>query len=180
MESKVRIAVEELALQPFTAFEPDGVVLVSGSGVEHANPMTISWGMFGIMWKRPVMMVMVRPTRHTWSFINSCADFTVNWLAEEHYEALNICGNRSGRDINKFEASGLHPQAASVTAAPVIAESTLSLECRLLYKDNLLPERFVSPKLQQLYTAGDYHGLFFGEIVAATGLAQFRRTLGQI
>jgi len=46
---KITIPVNELALQPFTTFDPNGVLLVAGT-TDHANVMTISWGAFGIMW----------------------------------------------------------------------------------------------------------------------------------
>jgi flavin reductase (DIM6/NTAB) family NADH-FMN oxidoreductase RutF len=41
------------------------------------------------------------------------------------------CGNSSGRDTDKFAASGLTPQAASLVAAPLVAECYANLECRV-------------------------------------------------
>ncbi|HHY49536.1 MAG TPA: hypothetical protein GYA10_07300 [Alphaproteobacteria bacterium] len=94
---KESIPLNQLDLQPFTAFGPGGILLVVGSESEDANVMTIGWGMFGIMWRKPMVMVMVRPTRHTWNLINKAPDFTVNWLADERRSALELCGTRSGR-----------------------------------------------------------------------------------
>lgn len=171
---KYPIPVPSLALQSFTAFDTDGILLVAGRGVDDANPMTISWGMFGIMWGRPVMMVMVRPTRHTWSFIAEGADFTANWLPADWREALRLCGSASGRDMDKFAASGLQPVASTQVQSPSLAESVLTLECRVLYRSQVEPASFVEPALQDNYPGRDYHGLFFGEIVAALGIDRFR------
>ena len=169
---KSPISPAELALQPFTAFDPHGVLLISGTA-EQANPMTISWGMFGIMWGKQVMMVMVRPTRHTWQFITEAPDFTVNWLPEGMKAALNLCGTKSGREMDKFAAAGIHAAPGTAVGSPVIAESVLALECRTLYRTDLKPEQFLNPSLLSFYN-NDYHGLFFGEIVAAAGDEQYR------
>ena len=48
-----------------------------------------------------------------------------------------------------------------------------NLECRTLYRTDLKPEQFLDPSLLSFYN-NDYHGLFFGEIVAATGTDAFR------
>jgi flavin reductase (DIM6/NTAB) family NADH-FMN oxidoreductase RutF len=171
---KRSVEVSTLKLQPYTTFDPDGALLVCGQGVEAANPMTISWGMFGVMWGKPVVMVMVRPTRHTWQFITNMPDFTVNWFGPEHAEALRVCGTASGRDMDKFAATGLHPVAAQVVSSPAVAESLLTLECRIQYRHDLVPEQFTDPRLvETVYAARDFHGLFFGEIVAAQAAAAY-------
>jgi len=172
--AKQRIDPRVLNLQPFTTFDPEGILLVSGGGVSDANVMTISWGMFGIMWGKPVMMVMVRPTRHTWQFIADAPDFTVNWMDAAWKDAVRLCGSASGRDVEKFAATGLDPQAGDCVQSPVIGASVLSLECRTLYRHDVDPAQFIEPKLEKLYSGGDYHGLFFGEIVAAMGVEAFQ------
>lgn len=177
MTERIEIALEELDLQPFSVFEPDGALLVSGAGADQANPMTISWGMFGIMWNRPVVMVMVRPTRYTWDFINKFPDFTLNWLDKEHAEALRICGSTSGRHGDKFAMCGLHAEKALMVESPVVAESIMTLECRTIYREMIKPEQFLADGINQHYKNKDYHGLFFGEIVKATGIQRFHSAL---
>ena len=135
--------------------------------------MTISWGMFGIMWGKPVMMAMVRPTRHTWTLITEAPDFTVNWLLADMSDALKLCGTASGRDMDKWAAAGLTPVPATTVISPVIAESHLALECRILYRTDLVPDQFFDESLLKLYN-NDFHSLFFGEIVAAAGDGHFR------
>lgn len=174
MIDKQPIAVSELALQPYTVFDPEGAILVSGQGPAQANPMTISWGTFGIMWARPIVMVMVRPTRHTWQFISAMPDFTVNWLPAELAAATRLCGTASGRDMDKWEAAGIHPVMASAVQSPAIAESVLTLECRTVYHEMVDPAKFLDPALMDMYPARDFHGLFFGEIIAAAGTDVYR------
>lgn len=173
--AKQPLTIAELQIQPFTALGADGVLLVCGDTPDHANPMTISWGMFGIMWGKPIMMAMVRHSRYTWDFINTMPDFTVNWMPEDWSDALLICGTESGRDKNKFAETGMTPVAGTVVQSPIIAESALSLECRTLYRTDLQREQFIDPSvLSGCYGDGDMHGLFFGEVVAVSGVEHFR------
>jgi flavin reductase (DIM6/NTAB) family NADH-FMN oxidoreductase RutF len=136
--------------------------------------MTISWGMFGIMWGRPIVMVMVRPTRFTWTLISQASDFTVNWLPPALANAMRLCGSTSGKNADKFKAAGIRAVAGSVVLSPVIAESELSIEARVVYRDQIQAQNFVDRNLLSCYEAHDYHGLFFGEVVAAAGTDQFR------
>lgn len=167
------IQIGQLNLQPFTTFDPEGILLVSGD-MSSANVMTISWGTFGIMWGRPVAMVMVRKTRHTWGFITQAPDFTVNWMDESWTDAVRLCGSASGREMDKFAAAGLTPSSARIVGSPVIGESALALECKILYRHDLEQSQFLDPALLKLYSAGDYHGLFFGEVVNAMGVEAFK------
>jgi flavin reductase (DIM6/NTAB) family NADH-FMN oxidoreductase RutF len=173
MQIRKPLDIKQLKLQPFTTMGSKGVLLVSGSDVENANPMTISWGMFGIMWYKPIVMVMVRPTRYTYEYISKMPDFTVNWLDKPLDKALALCGRVSGRDMDKFAASGLHTQPATVVNSPLIAESILTLECRTVYHDVVRPEHFNDISLDKNYAAKDYHSLFYGEVVAAAGTDSF-------
>lgn len=160
-------AIKDLNIQPFNVYGNEGALLLSGTGIENCNTMTISWGTFGIMWGKPVVMVMVRPTRHTWTFINEATDFTVNWLPDEKKDALRVCGSKSGRDIDKFRECGITPVKSQSVESPIIAESILTLECRIIYRDNLKPENFIDRNIINFYAANDFHGLFYGEVTAA-------------
>ena len=53
-----------------------GAFLTVKSG-EKLNTMTIGWATFGIVWSKPIMMVAVRSSRHTFGIIDTAADFTV-------------------------------------------------------------------------------------------------------
>ena len=171
--NKKSIDVSALALQPFNTLGSEGVLLVSGSSVTQCNLMTISWGLFGIMWGKPIVMVLVRPTRYTWGFISKAPDFTVNWMSREHAAALALCGTKSGRQMNKFAAAKLHPVVGQTVVSPVIEESILSLECRVVYTDILKPGNCLAPEILECYPNKDFHGLFYGEIVTAVGTTEF-------
>ena len=144
--------------------DPQGVILVAGEG-ENANPMTVSWGHFGVMWNRPVFIVHVRPTRHTYHFMEEGTGFTLNAFPPERKDVLDLCGKKSGRDINKKEALRLDWLPSEKIPVPGILQADLILECRIIYKDTIKPENFLDPALERLYPRKDWHTSYWGEIL---------------
>ncbi len=132
---------------------------------ESLNAMTIGWGLIGIIWQRPVFMVAVRDSRHTFTIIEKASDFTVSVPTSDMKEALMFCGTKSGRNVDKFEALGLVPMAAKQTVSPVIKLKGIHLECLIRFRAPMNPA-LLDKALEELYPAKDYHTLYFGEIVA--------------
>jgi flavin reductase (DIM6/NTAB) family NADH-FMN oxidoreductase RutF len=159
----------------FHLFDRQWLLLTAGDFASgQFNAMTISWGSLGIMWNRPFVQVVVRPTRHTHSFMDRFETFAVTALTEEYRGALNLLGSRSGRDGDKIAAARLTPVASTVVAAPAFAEAELVMECRTIYRDPLESRHFLDPRIEENYPEKDYHTAFFGEVVALRGVARFR------
>ena len=134
----------------------------SECGEDVVNTMTASWGGMGFLWNRPVAFCFVRPQRYTFALTEQSERFSLSFFDESYRGALRLCGTKSGRDLNKFEAAGLTPKLHEGT--PIIAEARLNLICRKLYADTLREEGFALPELLQNYTAGDYHRMYVVEI----------------
>ncbi|MFH1809131.1 MAG: flavin reductase family protein [Pseudomonadota bacterium] len=160
-----RIELVEFSLKPFQILDLDWALLVGGT--EHPNPMTVSWGGFGTLWNRPVVTVYVRPTRHTFSLLNETAAFTLNFLPERWRSAMDLCGSKSGRDVDKWQATGLHAQASEHIEVPRVAEASLVLECRTVARFDLAPEHFLDATLHKNYPQHDYHRAFVGQVLGA-------------
>ncbi|MDE7388760.1 MAG: flavin reductase family protein, partial [Muribaculaceae bacterium] len=58
-------------------------------------------------------------------------EFTVNLTTERLCRVTDWCGVRSGRDFNKWAEAGLTPGAGVGVDCPHVAESPLSIECRV-------------------------------------------------
>ena len=132
---------------------------------ERLNTMTIGWATIGFCWRKPVFMVAVRDSRHTFTIIEDAADFTVSVPDEGMKDEIMYCGTRSGRDGNKFEACRLTTASGQRTTSPVIDAAGIHFECRIIYKTAMEPARLAAD-LDHLYPEKDYHTLYFGEIVA--------------
>ena len=132
---------------------------------EALNTMTIGWATIGYVWSRPVMMVAVRFTRHTFTIIEKAADFTVSIPWEDLGDELTFCGTKSGRDYDKFAECNLKTIPGQQVVSPIIQMRGLHYECKLVYKSAMDPAFLDSGYDERVYPAKDYHTLYFGEIV---------------
>jgi flavin reductase (DIM6/NTAB) family NADH-FMN oxidoreductase RutF len=160
-----KIEIAELTVRPFHVLDQEWALLVAGK--ERPNPMTVSWGGMGTLWHRPVVTVYVRPTRHTFALLDAHPEFTLNVLPPARKSALQFCGSHSGRDIDKWTAAGLEPQASAAVAVPRVAGARLAFECRALATLDLDPTRFLDPAVEAEYPRKDYHRVFLGQVLAA-------------
>ena len=116
-------------LEPATTLRPLPVVLLSCRDTNGENNI-ITLAYAGIMCARPpVVTVGIRPATHSHGIICRTREFVINLPGEEHLEAIQLCGTKSGRQLDKFAASGFTPVEASRIKAPLIAECIISFEC---------------------------------------------------
>jgi flavin reductase (DIM6/NTAB) family NADH-FMN oxidoreductase RutF len=128
------------------------------------NTMAIGWATIGYVWQRPILMVAVRKTRHTFSLIEKAADFTVSIpLDETMRDAVNYCGAKSGRDVDKFKECKLELAKARQVITPLIKMAGLHFECKIVLKAPMDPA-VMHKDLEKIYSQKDYHTLYFGEI----------------
>jgi flavin reductase (DIM6/NTAB) family NADH-FMN oxidoreductase RutF len=150
-------------------------LLTSGDFAQGSyNTMTVGWGSLGVMWSRPFVQVVIRPVRYTYEFMERYDTFTVCAFPRKYAKTLNLLGTKSGRDGDKIAESGLHPVASLKVAAPSYAEAELALECRKIYWDDLERAHFLDAGIEEKYLRKDYHRIYYGEIVAAYGVARYR------
>ena len=142
----------------------EGAFLTVKAG-EELNTMTIGWATIGFAWRKPIMMVMVRNSRHTFSLIEQAFDFTVSVPTGDMKKEIAFCGTKSGRDIDKFKACALKTSPSRQVSSPTIAVPGIHFECRIVYKNPIAPES-LTREYDSLYPGKDYHTLYFGEIQA--------------
>ena len=113
------------------------------------NIITIAW-MTPVSVNPPLLCISVTPARYSFDLIRAAGEFVVNIAPYQIAGQALLCGRRSGRDENKFEAAGLMAKPAQRVRPPIIAECVAHVECRLVND----------------VEAGDHH-LFIGEALAA-------------
>ncbi len=120
----------KISSKPGPLMAPLPAVMVTCGDMDKSNIITIAWT--GIINTRPPMTyISVRKSRYSHDIIAERGEFVINLAGEDMVKALDYCGVRSGRDVDKFAETGLTKEAAGVTAAPMIAESPVSIECRV-------------------------------------------------
>ncbi len=96
------------------------------------NVMTAAWG--GICCsKPPCVAVSLRKPRYSYKNIIERKAFTVNITPQKYVKESDYFGIASGRNKDKFAASGLTPVKSDLVDAPYIKEFPLALECKVLH-----------------------------------------------
>ena len=143
----------------------EGAFLTVKSG-NALNTMTIGWATFGVVWRKPIMMVSVRSSRHTFGIIEVAKDFTVTIPAGDMHKETAFCGSKSGRDVDKFKMCHLETTDSHQIASPIIKIPGRHYECKIIYKSAMDQAQFDKGCDLSLYPKKDYHTLYFGEILA--------------
>lgn len=95
----------------------DNIITVAWTGTVCTNP--------------PMLYISVRPERHSYKALKETGEFVVNLTTESMAKATDFCGVRSGRDVDKFESTGLHKREGSKVNVSVIEESPVNIECKV-------------------------------------------------
>jgi len=96
------------------------------------NIMAAAWG--GICCSRPpCVAVSLRKATYTYGNIVARRAFTISIPSESFIKEADYAGLVSGREVNKFQVTGLTPVKSSLVDAPYVAEFPLVIECSLLH-----------------------------------------------
>ena len=176
---KTPITLEEHYSQILKALRRGIAITSAADG--RVNTMTISWGMLGIEWNRPLFITFVRTGRFTHGLLERNPEFTVN-IPVGDYPAplLKHLGTHSGRNEDKIATLGLHLVPGTEISVPGLAELPLTLECRILYRQQQQPGHFLPgneailkscypPDIPSEATGAnrDFHTAIYGQIVGA-------------
>ena len=148
-------------------------ILLTTKADGQVDTMTIGWGTIGVQWGKPIFIVFVRESRYTKQLLDKNGEFTVNVpLGQVDKNILQVCGTKSGRDMDKIGALGLTLEEGETVSVPAIKQLPLTLECKVIYKQDQEPSA-IFPEYDARYYAkgtrneGDYHTAYYGEITAA-------------
>lgn len=115
---------------------PLPVVLVSVADGEKQNILTVAWA--GTVCTNPPMVsISVRPERYSYEMIKKSGEFVLNLTTKELVYAADYCGVKSGRDVDKFRELKLTALPAEQVKAPLIEQSPVNIECRVVQIQNL-------------------------------------------
>ena len=150
---------------------PAGILLNTQD--EKFNSMVIGWGHLGVIWGLPTFTAYVRQSRYTRPQLDNTGEFTISAPLSGKLDAdvFRICGTQSGRDVDKEKAAHFTLVPAEVISTPGIKEYPLTLECRVLYRQDHDLDRLPEAIRQRYYSrgtdAGDFHTEYIAEIVSA-------------
>ncbi len=121
------------------------------SVAEDGTPNIITLGeTFNISISDPVILgIAIRKQRYSHRLISETREYVVNLPTKAILDEVWYCGRHSGREVDKFKATGLTPLPATAVKPPLIAECPINIECKVI----------------GIQVIGD-HDLFLGEAVA--------------
>lgn len=116
---------------------PVPVVLVTVTdGNGNDNVLTVAWA--GTISSTPAMLsISVRPERHSHKMIMDTNEFVVNLTTKDLVFQTDYCGVKSGKNEDKFKSMSLTKEMASVVKAPLIKESPVNIECKVVKVEKL-------------------------------------------
>ena len=135
---------------------PLPAVMVSVADKEgNNNIITVAWA--GTVCTNPAMVsISVRPERYSYHMIEETGEFVINLTTEELAYATDFCGVRSGRDTDKFKEMRLHAEKAEYVKAPLIAESPVNIECKVVKKEELGSHHMFIAKVMAVHVDDKY------------------------
>lgn len=109
---------------------PAPPVMVSCGTMEKSNIITVAWtGIINTV--PPKTYISVRPSRYSYDLIKESGEFVVNLTTADLIKKADFCGIYTGAKVDKFAKCGFDKEEASEVSCPVIAQSPLSLECKV-------------------------------------------------
>ncbi len=174
MSGKIDFEYDQCLKETMGVMGGKGLLLVSVDRNGKPNAMTIGWGTIGIIWGKPIFAVLVRPSRYTYGLIEETDDFTVNIPPDSLDEVASFCGTVSGRDYDKFAEKNLTAVPGREVKSPIIEQCVLHYECKVVHKNDVIRDLLSSEIDASCYPSGNYHRIFFGEIVSVYGDPDFR------
>lgn len=178
--------------RPGTMVYPVPAALATcGATPEEWNMLTVGWT--GTLCSDPALCyISVRPEQYSHAILERCMEFTLNLTTRDMARATDWAGVRSGRDFDKWKETGLTPLPGVAVSSPTIAESPLSIECRIRRIERLgshdmmlgevlnvrADDRFIDPATGAFsladaglmaYVHGGYYGL--GECLGRFGFS---------
>lgn len=120
-----------------TILNPVPVVMISCAGKDPSseagrpNIITVAWA-GTINSEPPMVSVSIRKSRHSHKLINETGEFVINLVNKQLCKSCDLCGVKSGADIDKFAACGLNAvKAEGLEYAFAIKEAPVSISCKV-------------------------------------------------
>lgn len=130
------------------------------------NVLTLGWGQAGPSTEPcPIITVAITPLRYSFRFIEETGDFVIAVPDDSLRAAADLCGTKSGRDMDKFAAAGLTKVRSAHVGAASIAECPVNVECRVYTK--FAPPHEILPESHRKASVANQHTIYFARILGA-------------
>lgn len=164
MKQRVEIDFYSCASEILNRMRDGGVLCTVADEAGEQNLLTLGWGQIGPFYHgHPILTIAVTPLRYSFRFLEEVSEFVIAVPDDTLRHAATLCGTRSGRDLDKFEAAGLAPVPSVHVRTPSILECPINVECRI-YTSVAPPHMLLTPEHRQ-HPIQDQHTIYFAEVL---------------
>ncbi|HOV41325.1 MAG TPA: flavin reductase [Oscillospiraceae bacterium] len=157
-----KIDISSFELNPFKRIGEEWFLLSAGKENDF-NTMTAAWGGMGVMWNRNVFTAVIRPSRHTFKFMEENSKFSACFFGNSNRDDLKYCGSHSGRNEDKISHTSLNP--VFIDGVPAFEEAKTIFICKKIYRGEIDENSFIDNSLFEYYKSDTFHVVFIGEIL---------------
>lgn len=125
-------------LKPYPAVFPVPALLLTVYDEQNnrSNIITIAWA-GNVCSEPPMVSVSIRPARYSNQLVKKEMEFVLNIPTKDLLEKVDFCGTVSGREVDKFKATGLTPTPAQMVRGHWIKECPVNIEAKVRHVINL-------------------------------------------
>lgn len=154
------------AQQTLAHMRSGGVLCTVVDKAGRRNILTLGWGQIGPSYHgHPIFIIAVTPLRYSWRFLEEVPEFVIAVPDDTLKSAVDLCGTRSGRNLDKFKATGLTAVPSMHVKAPSILECPTNIECRI-YDRIIPPHEILTPEHRQR-PLDEQHTIYLAEVLGA-------------
>jgi len=95
------------------------------------NMITLEWFMRTSI-KPAMFAISIGHTRYSHECLQDFRYFNLCLPAKEMTDVSKICGSKSGRDIDKFEVTGVDWFAGKLAKLPILKDAKANFECKII------------------------------------------------
>ena len=144
----------------------DGVLCTVSDAAGRDNVLTLGWGQIGRAYEGdPIVVIAITPLRFSFRFIEEVGEFVIAVPDDSLAAAAELCGTKSGADMDKFEAAGLTKVQSADVKPPSIAECPINIECSVYA--TIAPPHELLPPPHRRRPLAEQHTIYFARVRGA-------------
>ncbi|MGM0470978.1 MAG: flavin reductase family protein [Bacillota bacterium] len=107
----------------------------------------------------PIIGIGIDPNNYSHQLIKEQSEFVINIPTTKLIDEVKFCGNNSGRNLDKFSATGLTPKQAAVVKGQLIVECPINIECCVVKEEKIGNCEWFFGEIKKVHVTEEYQRL---------------------
>jgi flavin reductase (DIM6/NTAB) family NADH-FMN oxidoreductase RutF len=136
------------------------VLAASVDSTGRANLIALGWNM-PTSHSPPIAAISIGITRYSHQLIHENKEFVLVFPSYEMQNQVMYCGTYSGRNVDKFQETGLTPVPAKYVQPPLVKEAVVNMECRVIGEMRTGDHTLFAGEILTAYISDEAHQVLF-------------------